>query len=150
MTTCLEKKGKSTRCGSYDQIGKAVFYWFIGERSQKVPIDGIMLKEKALEFAKTLGIKEFKASDCWLSKWKKRYKYNNSFLFALFCTTLNCIVLHFVLHLPSCFLQRISTIFLGPEIFNLQGTCIPSSLPRLNSLPVMTTLHSASWSALRK
>ena len=28
-----------------------------------VPIDGIILKEKALEFAKTLGIKEFKASD---------------------------------------------------------------------------------------
>ena len=114
MTTSLEKKGKSTRCGSYDQIGKAVFYWFIGERSQKVPIDGIMLKEKALEFAKTLGIKEFKASDCWPSKWKKRYKYNNSFLFALFCTTLNCIVLHFVLHLPSfVFYNGFPPFFLG-------------------------------------
>ena len=30
---------------------------FFGKRSQKVPIDGIILKEKALEFAKTLGIK---------------------------------------------------------------------------------------------
>ena len=50
LTTSLEKKGmsssrKSTRCGSYDQIDKAVFHWFVGKRSQKVPIDGIMLKE---------------------------------------------------------------------------------------------------------
>ena len=77
-TTSLEKirmssLRKSTRCGSYDQIDKAVFHWFVGKRSQKVPIDGIILKEKALKFAKTLGIKEFKASDCWLNKWKKRY-----------------------------------------------------------------------------
>ena len=90
LTTSLEKKEmsssrKSTRCGSYDQTDKAVFHWFVGKH-QKVPIDGIILKEKALEFAKTLGIKEFKASDCWLSKRKKRYKYNNSFLLALFCT----------------------------------------------------------------
>ena len=95
LATSLEKKGmsssrKSTRCGSYDQIDKAVFHVFVGKRSQKVPIDGIILKEKDLEFAKTLRVKEFKASDCWLNKWKKRYKYNNSFLFALFCATLNC------------------------------------------------------------
>ena len=93
-TTSLEKKGmsssrKSTRCRNYDQTDKAVFHWFDGKRSQKVPIDGIILKGIALEFVKTLRIKEFKASDCWLNKWKKRYKYNNSFLFALFRTTLN-------------------------------------------------------------
>ena len=63
-----------------DHIDKAVFHWFVGKRSQKVPIDRIILKEKAVEFVKTLGIKEFKASDCWLNKWNKRYKYNNSFL----------------------------------------------------------------------
>ena len=82
LTTSLEKKGmsssrKSTRCGSYDQIDKAVFHWFVGKRSQKVPIYGIILKEKALVLAQTLGIKGFKAWDCWLNKWKKRYKYNS-------------------------------------------------------------------------
>ena len=97
LTTSLEKKGmsssrKSTRCGSYDQTD---FHWFVGKRSQKIPIDGIILKEKALEFAKTLGIKEFKTSDCWLNKWKKRYKYNNSFLFGLFFTTLNIFTKNF-------------------------------------------------------
>ena len=93
ISTSLEKKGifssrKSRCCGSYDQIDKAVFHWFVGKRNQKVPIDGIILKEKALECGKALGIKEFKASDCWLNKWKKRYKYNNSFLFFLFCTNI--------------------------------------------------------------
>ena len=38
LTTSLEKKGmsssrKSTPCGSYDQIYKALFHWFVGERS---------------------------------------------------------------------------------------------------------------------
>ena len=56
----MSSSRKSTRCGSYDQIDKAVFHWFVGKRSQKVPIDGIILKEKALEFAKTLEIKELK------------------------------------------------------------------------------------------
>ena len=85
LTTSLEKKGmsssrKSTRCGSYDQIDKAVFHWFVGKRSQKVPIDGITHKEKPLKLAKNLDIKEFRALDYWLNRWKKRYKYNNSFL----------------------------------------------------------------------
>ena len=80
--TSLEKKGmsssrKSTRCESYDQIDKAVFHWFVGKRSQKVPIYGIILKEKALVLAQTLGTKGFKAWHCWLNKWKKRYKYNS-------------------------------------------------------------------------
>ena len=51
LTTSLEKEGisssrKSTRCGSYNQIDKVVFHWFVGKRSQKVPVDGIILKEK--------------------------------------------------------------------------------------------------------
>ena len=91
----MSSSQKRTRCGSYNQIDEAVFHWFVGKRSQKVPIDGIILKEKDLEFAKTLGIKEFKASDCWLNKWKNRYKYNNSFLFVLFCATLNTFTKNF-------------------------------------------------------
>ena len=73
LKTSLEKKGtsssrKSTRCRSCDQTNKAVFHWFVGKRSQKDPTDGIILKEKALEFEKTLGIKGFKGLDCWFNK----------------------------------------------------------------------------------
>ena len=131
LTTSLEKKGtsssrKSTLCRSCDQTDKAIFQWFVGKRIQKVPTDGIILKGKALEFEKTLGIKEFKRLDCWFNKLKKRYKYNNCILFVLFCTTLNIFT-------------KISAIFFGTVIFNLQGSCIPFPWPRLTSLPVMET-----------
>ena len=119
VTTSLEKKGmsssrKSTRCGSYDQIYKADFHWSVGKRSQKV---GIILKEKALQFAKTLGIKKFKASDCWLNEWKKGINITAAFHLP-----------SFVLH--GIFLQRIFTIFLGPEIFILQRTSIASHVAK--------------------
>jgi len=73
----LEKKGmnskrKNMRGGNFEKVDKAIYTWFISKRSQKIPIDGVIIKEKALEFAKALGETEFKASDCWLSKWKKR------------------------------------------------------------------------------
>ena len=113
LITSLEKKGMSSS-------RNVVFYWF-RKRYQEVPIDGIIFKDKALEFAKTLEIKEFKTSDCWLNQRKKRYKYNSSFLFALFCTTVNI------------FTQTISIIFHRPEIFNLQETCIPYPSSRLTS-----------------
>lgn len=35
-------------------------------------IDGIILGEEALEFAKVSGETGFKASDSWLSNWKER------------------------------------------------------------------------------
>ena len=61
LTASLEKKGmnssrKNTRCGNYEKVDKAIYNWFVGKRSQKIPIDGIIIKEKALEFAKALGI----------------------------------------------------------------------------------------------
>ena len=39
-------------------------YWFFDKINQEMPMDGIIIKEKALEFAKALGVTEFKASDC--------------------------------------------------------------------------------------
>ena len=57
----------------YEKVDKAIYSWFVGKKSRKIPIDGIIIKEKALGFAKALGITEFKASDCWLNNWKKRY-----------------------------------------------------------------------------
>ena len=51
LTTSLEKKGmsssrKSTRCGSYNQIDKSVFHWFVGKRSQKFQLMESHLKKK--------------------------------------------------------------------------------------------------------
>ena len=51
--------------------------------------------KKALEFAKKMGIKKFKASDCCVNKWKKRCEHNNSFLFAFFYTALKIFTKNF-------------------------------------------------------
>ena len=63
---------KKIRGCDYEQVDKAVFKWFSLQRSQNVPIDGPILKEKALQFAKSFNFSTFKASDGWLDKWKKR------------------------------------------------------------------------------
>ncbi|XP_057292530.1 tigger transposable element-derived protein 4-like [Hydractinia symbiolongicarpus] len=63
---------KKVRGCDYEQIDKAVFKWFTVQRSQNIPIDGNLIKEKALSFAKNFDCSSFKASDGWLDKWKKR------------------------------------------------------------------------------
>ena len=75
---------KTTRCGNYEKIDKAIYNWRVGKRSQKLPIDGIIIKEKALEFAKALGVTELKVSDCWLNNWKKRYSLSIFITFEYF------------------------------------------------------------------
>ena len=62
---------KMRRC-DYEQVDKAVFKWFSLQRSQNIPIDGPILKEEGLQFAKSFNFPTFKASDRWLDKWKKR------------------------------------------------------------------------------
>ena len=62
---------KMRRC-DYEQVDKAVFKWLKWQRSENVPIDGPILKEKALQFAKSFNFPTFKASDGWLDKWEKR------------------------------------------------------------------------------
>ena len=64
---------KMRRC-DYEQVDKAVFKWFSLQRSQNVPIDGPILKEKALQFAKSFNFPTFKASDGWLDKWKEKVR----------------------------------------------------------------------------
>ena len=63
---------KKMRGCDYEQVDKAVLKWFSLQRSQNVPIDGQILKENALQFAKIFNFPTFKASDEWLGKWEKR------------------------------------------------------------------------------
>ena len=55
----------------------ASYRWLLIQRSANIPINGQILKEKALDFAKQLDIETFQASDGWLHTWKARY--SNSF-----------------------------------------------------------------------
>ena len=75
LFTALEKsssKRKKVRESNYTDIDNVVFKWFLSQRGNSIPIDGTFIKEKAMKYAKELGATDFKASDEWLGRWKKR------------------------------------------------------------------------------
>ena len=59
--------------GTYEDVNIVCYNWLQIQRSENVPINGQILKEKALDFAKQLGFETFQASDVWLHAWKVRY-----------------------------------------------------------------------------
>ena len=60
------------RKSQYEKVEKALFEWFILQRSQSIPTDVSMIQEKGFFFAEKLEIPDFKASDGWFDKWEKR------------------------------------------------------------------------------
>ena len=67
LLSSLEKgrsnlKRKKLRTAKFEDVDKAVYLWFAAKRSQQIPIDGVLLKEKTVNFAHDLGETEFKAS----------------------------------------------------------------------------------------
>ena len=62
----MNSSRKNTHCENYEKVDKTIENWPINQRRQEIPINGVIIKEKVLEFAKALGVTEFKASDCWL------------------------------------------------------------------------------------
>ena len=72
---------KKLRGCQYEKVDKALFEWFVLQRSQNIPIDGSMIQEKGLFFAEKLEIPDFKASDGCLDEWKKGR--NNVIVFRL-------------------------------------------------------------------
>lgn len=55
------------------QIDKVCFNWFSRSRSQNIPISGTIVKAKAQEIAEKLNVANFRASNGWLEKWRKRH-----------------------------------------------------------------------------
>ena len=52
-------------------LDKAISTWFKNARLNNIPVNGIIIKEKALSLAKSLVLTGFRASDGWLDKWKQ-------------------------------------------------------------------------------
>ena len=65
------KRNKTTKAENED-LDKSVFTWFKNSRENDISISGLTLKGKALQFAKSLNLPHFKASDGWLDRWKSR------------------------------------------------------------------------------
>ena len=57
----------------YNILDTAMWDWFQSARSINIPLSGPLIQEKALEFAASLGIDEFKASNGWLNRFNKRH-----------------------------------------------------------------------------
>ena len=58
----------------YPEVDKAMEIWFNDVKHNKnIPIDGPIMQEQAIRFANLFGIKDFKASNGWLEKFKTRY-----------------------------------------------------------------------------
>ena len=68
---------KRIKQAEYPELENGILSWFKQTRSENLPVDGPLLKEKALQLADALGIKEFQGSEGWLSRFKKR----NSIIF---------------------------------------------------------------------
>ena len=64
---------KKLRGCDHEQVGTPILKWFSLQRSQNIPIDGTMIKKKKrCFFAETFNFPNFKVSDGWMDKWKRR------------------------------------------------------------------------------
>ena len=67
---CSTKKAKIIK-NYFEKLDNVVLQWFLSKRSQNIPIDGNLIKEKAITFVKELGYNNFHDSARWLDQWKK-------------------------------------------------------------------------------
>ena len=74
-------KRKSLKLADDEQLDRALYAWFIQQRSTGTPISGPLLQEKAKRFSTQLNTeaadREFKASTGWLEKYKTRHGIRN-------------------------------------------------------------------------
>ena len=64
---------KRSRSGKDCDVESALWVWLKFARSRNVPVNGPTLCLKAELLARELGKDDFKATDGWLNRWKKRY-----------------------------------------------------------------------------
>ena len=64
---CLSKKQK-LRESNFEKLDNVVFRGFLSKRSSDIPIDGNLIKEKAIAHAKQLGYTNFVGSTGWLHR----------------------------------------------------------------------------------
>ena len=63
-------KRQRIKTDKYDKLNEALLKWSM--RGNNIPINGLILLEKAREFAEAFEYKDFTASNGWLRGWKER------------------------------------------------------------------------------
>ena len=72
VNSCRKKLNKSDN----KDLDQVVFTWKSNAFSTNIPVNGIIIKEKALSLAKSRELTDSRASDGWLNKWKQRHNVN--------------------------------------------------------------------------
>ena len=67
------KRQRIVKTTPTESLNELLYSFFSQARDKNIPISGPILQSKALMFADELGIEDFKASNGWLTSWKKRY-----------------------------------------------------------------------------
>ena len=64
------KKYKATKTckANLNFLNQVVYKWFLGVRTQNVPISGTLIQGKFLQYSQVLGIFDFHASDGWIRR----------------------------------------------------------------------------------
>ena len=62
---CSSKKRK-LRESDFEKLDNVVCRWFLSKRCQNIPIDGNLIKEKAITYDRELGYNNFHGSAGWL------------------------------------------------------------------------------------
>ena len=60
------------KTGTYEKLNEALLKWFTSMRGKNIPINDLILLEKAHEFAKPFNYHDFTAPNGWLRGWKEK------------------------------------------------------------------------------
>ena len=71
------------RTAKFEDLEEFLFAWFKEVRESKVPLDGKIIKDKAIRITQELYYNGFKASDCWLQKFFTRFHISQHMLFVV-------------------------------------------------------------------
>lgn len=71
-TQNADSKIEQREC-KFESVNGIVYDWFCRANAQGLPISGTLLQAKAKEIAESLNVNEFKASNGWLSSFKRRH-----------------------------------------------------------------------------
>ena len=58
---------------TFATLDQAMFKWLLVVQSKDVAVSALVFKTEAIEFAKKMNVENFKASDGWLDRQKKRF-----------------------------------------------------------------------------
>lgn len=108
---------RRVRAAKYGNIEQLLWLWYRNARASNIPLSGELLREKALDLAAQIGVKDFLCSDGWLTRFKLRHRISlaTGELMADVCDAL----IYWSLSVCACFMLSA----LGVSLLNIYFIC---------------------------